>query len=182
MFNNVFTQTNKYVWDCSRGLLRVPVGRMGLDQEHDNGGGVNKWLLFFSSVAMRLRVRTETISLTDMDRSAGLMAARSSLRVWRWKPDLKTPLGETKHSWVSLCLSTDHLFYNHIRSSLVGSDRRRRGSLQIYRSGPGSEGMEIHFRIISRRERRTFSAVDLAPLPIGLNEKVFRLRGSFGSR
>lgn len=172
---------NKYKWDYSRGLLRVPIGRTGLDQEYNNRGGVNKWLLFFSSVAMRLcENRSHYPDWYGPERWAhGGLLFSESLEV---EARLKNPPGGNKTQLSESLPLHRPPFYNHVRSSLVGDDRRRRGSLQIYRSGPAREGMEIHFRIISRRERRTSSAMDLAPLPIGLNEKVFCPKGSFGSK
>lgn len=150
---------------------------MRLDQDYmyNTGGSVNKWLLFCTLVATGLWVRTETITLTDMDRSAGLIPA--PLHYENVDARLEDPLGGNKTPQSeSSYLSTDPIL-TIVISTLVGGLQ-----MQIYRSGLGIEEIEIHFRIVSRWEECTFTVGDLAPLPIGLNEIGLCLKGSFGSQ
>lgn len=103
--------------------LGLTVDKSGL-RIYDNGSNVNKLFFSYSSVATGLPVRTETITMTDMNQSGLLIAPRCMLgtkqAMRRVKPGPGDLPGKTNYHWWEkaefLPLSTPH-FYDHIISS-----------------------------------------------------------------
>lgn len=124
------------------------------------------------SVATGLQVRTETITMTDMNQSCALIAPHcmSQAVEVRVKPVLGTSWGKQiitdrekssefpPHSITFLrshyIIST--MVYRHYGEELFSVDCR------------DEEEMYIHFMVISQREKCTLAAGALAPVPIVL--------------
>lgn len=113
-----------------RGVKKIKKSVFSVDKTglriYDNGSNVNKLLLSYSPVATGLAVRTETITMTDMNQSGALIAPRYMLGAKQVRRRVKPgPPGENKLSLMGkkLRISTSHqttFLRSHYIISAVG--------------------------------------------------------------